>query len=65
MSNAVELRSLSKSFERVKALDDVSFDVAEGELFGALRLAHTSRSRATRTSSFQIKVRRRCAASTW
>ena len=34
MSNAVELRSLSKSFEKVKALDDVSFDVAEGELFG-------------------------------
>jgi len=34
MSNAVELKSLSKSFDKVKALDDVSFDVAEGELFG-------------------------------
>ncbi len=34
MSNAVEVRSLSKSFASVKALDDVSFDVGEGELFG-------------------------------
>lgn len=34
MSNAVEVRSLSKSFEKVKALDDVTFDVTEGELFG-------------------------------
>jgi ABC-2 type transport system ATP-binding protein len=34
VSNAVEVRSLSKSFDKVKALDDVSFDVGEGELFG-------------------------------
>ncbi len=34
MNNAVKVRSLSKSFEKVKALDDVSFDVGEGELFG-------------------------------
>ncbi len=34
MSNAVDVRSLSKSFGSVKALDDISFDVAEGELFG-------------------------------
>jgi ABC-2 type transport system ATP-binding protein len=34
VSNAVEVRSLSKSFASVKALDDVSFDVGEGELFG-------------------------------
>jgi ABC-2 type transport system ATP-binding protein len=34
MSNAVEVRSLSKSFEAVKALDDLSFDVTDGELFG-------------------------------
>ena len=34
MSNAVEVRDLSKSFGKVKALDDISFDVAAGELFG-------------------------------
>ena len=34
MSNTVEVRSLSKSFASVKALADISFDVAEGELFG-------------------------------
>lgn len=34
MSNAVEVRALSKSFGNVKALDDVSFEVNEGELFG-------------------------------
>lgn len=34
MSNAVEVHAVSKSFEKVKALDNISFDVAEGELFG-------------------------------
>lgn len=34
MSNAVEVKGLSKSFGAVKALDDVTFDVAESELFG-------------------------------
>jgi ABC-2 type transport system ATP-binding protein len=34
VSNAVEVRSLTKSYASVKALDDVSFDVSEGELFG-------------------------------
>lgn len=34
MSNAVEVRSLTKRYEKVVALDDVSFDVSEGELFG-------------------------------
>ena len=34
MSNAVEVRALSKRFGAVQALDDVSFGVAEGELFG-------------------------------
>ena len=34
MSNAVEIRSLSKAFGPVKALDDISFDVGDGELFG-------------------------------
>ena len=34
MTNAVEIRSLTKRYEKVVALDDVSFDVSEGELFG-------------------------------
>jgi ABC-2 type transport system ATP-binding protein len=34
VSNAVEIRALCKSFGPVKALDDISFDVADGELFG-------------------------------
>lgn len=34
MRDAVEVRSLTKSFDKVKALDDISFDVAPGELFG-------------------------------
>jgi len=34
LSNAVEVRSLTKRYEKVVALDDVSFDVSEGELFG-------------------------------
>ena len=34
MTTAVEVRALSKSFGAVKALDDISFDVNDGELFG-------------------------------
>lgn len=34
MSSSVDVRSVSKSFGAVKALDDVTFDVGEGELFG-------------------------------
>jgi ABC-type multidrug transport system ATPase subunit len=34
LSNAVEVRAVSKGFDTVLALDDVSFDVSEGELFG-------------------------------
>jgi ABC-type multidrug transport system ATPase subunit len=34
VSSAVEIRSLAKSFGAVKALDDISFDVDDGELFG-------------------------------
>jgi ABC-type multidrug transport system ATPase subunit len=34
VSNAVEVRSLTKRFDKVVALDNLSFDVAEGELFG-------------------------------
>ena len=34
MSNAVEVRSLTKRYQKVIALDNVSFDVGDGELFG-------------------------------
>ena len=34
MTNAVEIRGLGKRFDKVLALDDVSLDVDDGELFG-------------------------------
>lgn len=34
MSNAVEVNSLTKRYGKVVALDNVSFDISEGELFG-------------------------------
>jgi ABC-type multidrug transport system ATPase subunit len=34
--NAVEVRSLSKSFKKQRALDDISLDVQEGEIFGLI-----------------------------
>jgi ABC-2 type transport system ATP-binding protein len=34
LTNAVEVRSLTKRYEKVVALDAISFDVSEGELFG-------------------------------
>ena len=34
MTTTVAVDALSKSFEKVRALDDISFEVGEGELFG-------------------------------
>lgn len=36
MNNSVEIRGLSKSYGKVKALDTVSFDVPRGSLFGLI-----------------------------
>jgi len=33
---AVEIRNISKSYEEIKALDDISFDVNQGEIFGLI-----------------------------
>lgn len=35
-SNAIEVKNLSKHFDFVKAVDDISFSVREGEIFGFL-----------------------------
>ena len=36
MTNAIEVRNVSKSYGKVKALDDVSFSVGKGEVFGLI-----------------------------
>lgn len=36
MDNVIQVRNLKKYFNKVKAVDDISFDVKEGELFGFL-----------------------------
>lgn len=36
MSNAIDIKGVSKSFGSVKALDEVSFSVPEGALFGLI-----------------------------
>ena len=36
MVNAIEVHNVSKSYGRVKALDDVSFSVGKGEVFGLI-----------------------------
>ena len=34
--NAIEVKNVSKSYGRVRALDDVSFSVGRGEVFGLI-----------------------------
>ena len=34
--NAIEVKNVSKSYGKVKALDDVSFSVEKGEVFGLI-----------------------------
>ena len=36
MNKIIEIRNLNKSFGNIKAVNDLSFDVAEGELFAFL-----------------------------
>ena len=34
--NAIEVKNVSKNYGRIKALDDVSFSVGKGEVFGLI-----------------------------
>lgn len=36
MKNIIEIRNLTKSYKNLKAIDDLSFDVREGEILGVL-----------------------------
>lgn len=37
MNNIIEVRNLTKEYKGVKAIDDLSFEVREGEILGLLR----------------------------
>lgn len=37
MSNVIEVKNLTKEYKELKAIDDLSFKVQEGEILGLLR----------------------------
>lgn len=37
MENVIEVKNLSKEYKELKAIDDLSFEVHEGEILGLLR----------------------------
>lgn len=37
MSNVIEVKNLTKEYKELKAIDDLSFEVREGEILGLLR----------------------------
>ena len=37
MNNVIEVKNLTKEYKGVKAIDDLSFEVHEGEILGLLR----------------------------
>ncbi len=37
MSNVIEVSNLTKEYKTLKAIDDLSFEVKEGEILGLLR----------------------------
>ena len=37
VNNIIEVRNLTKEYKGVKAIDDLSFEVREGEILGLLR----------------------------
>lgn len=37
MNNVIEVKNLTKEYKELKAIDDLSFEVREGEILGLLR----------------------------
>lgn len=37
MNNVIEVKNLTKEYKTLKAVDDISFEVQEGEILGLLR----------------------------
>lgn len=37
MNNIIEIKNLTKEYKKVKAIDNLSFEVKEGEILGLLR----------------------------
>ncbi len=37
MNNVIEVKNLTKEYKALKAIDDLSFEVREGEILGLLR----------------------------
>ena len=37
MKNIIEVKNLTKEYKKVKAIDNLSFEVREGEILGLLR----------------------------
>ena len=37
MKNVIEVKNLTKKYKELKAIDDLSFEVHEGEILGLLR----------------------------
>ena len=55
MSNIIEIRHLSKSFGEVKAVQDLSFKVKEGELFAFLGVNGAGKSTTISIMCGQLK----------
>ena len=55
MNNVIEIKGLSKSFGKIKAVDDISFSVREGELFAFLGVNGAGKSTSISVIIGQIK----------
>ena len=68
--NAIEVENVSKSYGAVKALDDVSFTVGKGEVFGLIGPDGAGKTSMFRISASSVRcfcptvARRRLTAST-
>ncbi|MEE1055541.1 MAG: ATP-binding cassette domain-containing protein, partial [Acutalibacteraceae bacterium] len=55
MKNIIEINNLSKSFSEIKAVDDLSFKVKEGELFAFLGVNGAGKSTTINIICGQLK----------
>ena len=53
MNNVIEIKNLTKEYKKLKAIDNLSFEVKEGEILGLLR---TKRKRKINNNKLHIII---------
>lgn len=56
MNNIIEVKNLSKEYKKKKAIDNLSFEVREGEILGLLRTKRKRKNNHNKLHIITIKL---------